>query len=330
MRRVLLLITPLCVSACCFVFCPSPPAPPQPTKGELGHMTFGYDSGVGRTLDTPVAVGARVGLEIQADGHQFASFSVLPADPSIAEILPPVSNGSDQHGFMVHALAPGTTELDAFTDQVDDRVRIVVEAPDAIEFVNGWGAADGPTVLAGRATRYWVRLLHDGHRLAGNEATRFTYTGPLAPASEHEVPVDTVPDAEENLAVGTGPGAATITATSNGVATSLPVTIVDASTIDEGVVLRVSSPDHMGCAIVELMAFSGATPVFGATCNQGYPFYTGPFDCFAPADAPSFPDNGGWTGNTPAFCVRLCPDRPGHATCTLDPSTFSVDVPIGP
>jgi hypothetical protein len=293
---------------------------PLPTRGERGVFTFGYQSTVGQSLDTPVAVGAVVGLEMEEGGATPNVTDFHPEDPTIVEVQP----ADQSHGLRVHGLAPGSTEIDV--DFNADRVRVVIEAPDAIEFSRGWGAAPGPTVVAGGAERYWVRLLHAGQALAGNGATRFTYAGPLVSAGEFQAPSDFIPDSEENFAVGTGAGSATITATSGAASAVLPVTVIDASAITGAIVTTGLRPlsgglGH-GCSGVQVTPVAGTTPIYGARCAQVNDLPS-TFNCVAPVDAPMTPDQGGWTGTVPGTCYQVC----APTTCTLAPSLLTIQLP---
>jgi hypothetical protein len=288
-------------------------------------MQFSYDSAAGGSLATPVAVGAKVGVCVEAGGHSDVTVaSATVANPAIAL----VTDQNSLHAFTLRGLAPGTTELEVTTNRGSDRVSITVAAPDTLQFVDGWGSAPGPTVVVGATERYWVRLLHAGQPLAGNGATQFIYSGPIGGGQEIAAPGDGIPDSEENFAVGTAPGQATITAQSGGASTQLAITMIDASAVTSALVSL--GVDH---GVVFVTAFAGNTPVYGPSCTWSA---TDPKlaqsivragGCDSSPLAPQFPDSGGWTGDAPGICYRTSNGTPRvHATCRLDPTTLTVPV----
>jgi hypothetical protein len=265
-------------------------------------------SAVGTPLSTPIAVGASVGISC-APQTVVLTQPVLELVPSPSIFVP----------TKLRALQTGTTSIELRSGDLVARGTAVVEAPDALEFVNGWGSAPGPTMLVGvSGQRFWVRPSRAGHLLAGNGATTFSYSGPLASTGEVFVPFDSIPDSEENFAQGTAAGMGTITAHAGAATASVPVTLVGLTAIDSGQAVVEHPANEPGCVRVKMTGFAGTTAVFGgARCDWGaVPFQTDAA-CVAPAAAPGFLDAGGWTGNTPTVCYKLCAPIPAQATCTL-------------
>src|SRR5262249_33945393 len=143
---------------------------------------------------------------------------------------------------------------------------VTVEAIDAIAFVNGWGADPGPTLIAGKANRFWVELFHGGHGLAGHGATTFSYTGPLAAATLAEVPANYIPGTEEHFAVGTQAGQATLTATSGAATAVLPITILDAGAVT-GAQMSVACLPGNSRGTLMVTPAAGSKAVYGPTCT---------------------------------------------------------------
>lgn len=309
---------------------PVPPPTLPSTAGDRGVLVFTLDSVIDAETSTPIAVGAEVDVSVQAAGDWFTTPPVktlATAQPDLIDVF--VSNGASwSAAWTLAARAAGQTKLIAFdaTGTIVDETTINAADVNGLEFANGWGAAPGPTVVTGIAERYWVRLLHDGAPLAGNRATRFTYEGPIEGTGEDAVPSESLPDTEENFAVGIAPGAASITAHSGpggSVSATLLITLVDPSAVNGAQVYEHPPADASGCVeAVDVTALADGTPVYGPVCVWQLPSNVGVlFDTPFPYD-----DEGGWPGDSAArhYLFAGAPG-PVRATCKLAP-TGSFDI----
>jgi hypothetical protein len=289
--------------------------PPLGSPGQLGRLRFTWSSAEAQSLSAPIAVGAKLHLSAKPAGTSAVLFDRLEiTDTTIATIPTRFSAGEVD----VHALAPGVTEVVAFdaSDQVVDRTTLTAAAVDTLAFMNGWGAAPGPTVAVAAPQRYLVHLMHGAQILVGNGLTHFTYTGPLSPAQQGETPAEFLPNTEENFAVGDGPGAATITATSGAATVTLPVTLIAAADLtDIDIAVRPSTSGFLCAAQVTAAAVAASGQVYAAKCTWSHPTNVSVLD-----DATGlFSDTGGWTGDDAAHRYLVLATEPGTytLTCTL-------------
>ncbi|HEX4460488.1 MAG TPA: hypothetical protein VIA18_21065 [Polyangia bacterium] len=292
--------------------------------GQLGKVRFAYDSAVSTSPSTPIAVGGSVFIVLSAaDPSQPVPAGTLTTDSPIATVEGAPNGLGQLTGVQAGA---GTLTLSDSNGHVIDRIAYSVADVDGVAFADGWGSAAGPTVLVGATERYRIRLLDGATELIGYGLTQFTYGGPMQHGSESNAPVEFLPDTEENFAVGTAAGAATLTAQSGAATVTLPVTIVDASAITSGTVTI--TPPASGCASegvhVRVTALAGDTAVYGPSCDWSTSADDVPerFD-----DTGQWSDTGGWTGDDAARRYLIAPAKPGqyHLTCKL---TDTVSVPV--
>jgi hypothetical protein len=232
----------------------------------------------------------------------------------------------------VDGLQPGSGILTVFdrAGRELDRTTISVASVDGVAFANGWGAAEGPTVLAGATERYRVRLLHGDIELIGYGLTQFSYEGALKLGSENEAPFQLLPDTEEAFAVAALPGAGTLRAQSGTATATLPVTAVGEDAITSGIATVLPSASGAGScmASVHVTARTGEVAVYGPQCKwsttNGVYIEDDYYNQWA--------DGGGWTGDDPARRYAVSSNQPGtyHLNCELTPSvTVGVDVTLG-